>query len=268
MMTIVKYFICLLAFGGLCIAAPVLAEETVCIQCHGAQEGRLGAPVAAWRESIHAQNGISCHNCHGGDPTDFAMAMSPERGFLGKPSYTEVPAFCGRCHIGVKEDYLASAHGRALEKGGPQCVVCHDNHRVNKASLDLINPQSCSRCHPYDRAEIIKAAVSDTDQMLDGLETNLQALGKQGIAVKKMEGTTFALRNDFHRLFHSVDVEKVHRETKDILQRGGELQKQLDAIHDELGQRKLWGGIVAGLFFLASMICFLMRKTYHHEENS
>jgi len=269
MMTNIRYLCCLLTLAGLffCVS-PVLAEETVCIQCHGGQEGRLGAPVAAWRESIHAQNGISCHDCHGGDPTDFAMAMSPERGFLGKPGYTEVPAFCGRCHIGVKEDYLASAHGRALEAGGAQCVICHQNHRVQKASIDLINEESCSRCHAYDRAKVIKTAVGGTDRMLASMETDLKMLAKQGIAVKTMEDKTFALRNDFHRLFHSVDVEKVRQETTSFQERGAEIQTQIDAVHDKLGQRKLMGGIVAGLLFLASLICFLMRKTYHQEEEA
>jgi hypothetical protein len=61
------------------------AQETVCTQCHGPLPGRLGEPVKLWRSSIHAANSISCHNCHGGDPTDMAMAMSPARGFLGIP---------------------------------------------------------------------------------------------------------------------------------------------------------------------------------------
>jgi len=194
--------------------------------------------------------------------------MSPERGFLGKPEYTQVPDFCGRCHIGVKEDYLASAHGRALENGGAQCVMCHQNHRVQKASLDLINEESCTRCHSFERAKVIKTAIGDTDRMLTGLDRDLQALAKQGIAVKNMEGETFALRNDFHRLFHSVDVEKVRRETSSFQKRGAEIQAQIATIHDELGQRKLWGGLIAGLLFLASIISFLIRKTYHQDEQA
>src|SRR5512143_2111969 len=105
--------------------------ESVCIKCHSGLQGRLGAPPRDWKGSVHAANGISCNNCHGGDPTDMAMAMSPARGFLGKPTEMAIPGFCGRCHVGVKEDYLASAHGRALGKGGPQCVTCHSNHAVH-----------------------------------------------------------------------------------------------------------------------------------------
>ncbi|WP_303721730.1 multiheme c-type cytochrome [Malonomonas rubra] len=269
-MMVVRGFRHLLVFMTvlLLLTSQAAAEESVCLQCHGGLEGRLGAPVAEWRTSIHAENGISCHDCHGGDPTDFAMAMSPERGFLGVPEYEAVPEFCGRCHIGVKEDYLLSAHGQAINQGGAQCVVCHDNHKVKKASPDLINHQDCSRCHEYGRADEIKAAVSDTDRMLAGLEIDLGILAKQGIAVKKMEGATFSLRNDFHRVFHTVDVDKVRSETSNFQQRGSEIQQQIDAVHDELSQRKLIGGVVAGLLFLASIIAFLIRNTYQKEEDA
>jgi hypothetical protein len=242
------------------LVCPVLAQdegkpsESVCLQCHGSQPGRLGEPVGLWRQSIHAANGISCHDCHGGDPTDFAMAMSPERGFLGAPEPDAIPDFCGRCHVGVKEDYLASHHGQALGSGGPQCVTCHGNHAVVKASLDLINQQDCTRCHDFARARTIKDAVSETD------------LKRIGIAVEKLQGATFALRNDFHRLFHSVDVEQVRQQTSKFQERAAEIRGEVTKIQEELQQRKFWGVLVAALLFLASALFFLIRKTYHEEE--
>ena len=140
--------------------APAAAqEEIVCIQCHGALTGKLGDPVKLWRGSIHAENGIACNDCHGGDPKDLVNAMSPSRGFLGVPKEKDIPAFCGRCHVGVKNDYLQSAHGKALGKGGPTCVTCHGNHQVVKASLDIINEKRCTQCHSFERARIIREAM-------------------------------------------------------------------------------------------------------------
>ena len=100
-------FVVLLGFALLLIGvgSAVAAEETVCQQCHAGLDSHLSEPVELWQTSVHADNGVSCHDCHGGDPTDFDMAMSPDRGFIGAPEYEEVPKFCGRCHIGVKEDY-------------------------------------------------------------------------------------------------------------------------------------------------------------------
>ena len=196
------------------------------------------------------------------------MAMDPARGFLGVPKFAEVPAFCGRCHVGVKEDYLNSAHGKALNSGGPQCVSCHGNHSVQQASLELVNPTACSRCHEFGRAEEIKTAMGETDRMIAGFQSDLASLAKLGIRVREMEGETFALRNDSHRLFHTVEVEKVHKETAGFQQRGDEIRGKIGAIQDELGNRKLIGVGVVGILFLISIICFLIRKTYQQDEDA
>lgn len=246
-------------------AASAQQPETVCIQCHGAQPGRIGAAVGEWRESVHAANGISCHGCHGGDPTDMVMAMSPARGFLGKPAREAIPAFCGRCHPGVKEDYLASAHGRALGRGGPQCVTCHGNHAVRKATPDLINRQSCTRCHDYGRAEEIRAAVSETDQRITTLEQALASLHRVGIATREMEGELFALRNRFHRLFHSVDAEKVRSQTVGFQAELGKIREQVAAIEAELKRRRLWGGIMVALLVIWGVLALLLFKSYRKE---
>ncbi|HEY6871934.1 MAG TPA: cytochrome C [Geobacteraceae bacterium] len=240
--------------------------ETVCIQCHGAQTGRLGAPVAAWRKSIHAANGISCHDCHGGDPTDMAMAMNPARGFLGAPKEGSIPGFCGRCHVGVKEDYLASAHGRALGRGGPHCVTCHGNHAVQKAAPDLINRKDCTRCHDYGRAEEIKSAVLDTDRNIAELTQSLTALHRTGIVTKDMDDELFALRNRFHRLFHNVDVERVRNQTAGFQGDLLKIRGRLAVIDAELKRRKLWGGVVVALLLIGGVVALLLHKSYKKEK--
>ncbi len=265
--------LCLGFLVGLACSLPTLGmaaqqEETVCIQCHGGLPGAMGAPVGVWRGSVHADSGISCHDCHGGDPTDYAMAMSPERGFIGVPEYEEVPEFCGRCHVGVLEDYQKSAHGQALQAGGAQCVTCHSNHAVQKASLDLINPDSCSRCHDYERAEKIRGILFDTDQSIGAMESELTRLGKLGMDVEAFEGDLFDLRNRFHRAFHTVKIERVREQTGAVLSGLDTLRDEVAEINSRLGQRKLWGGVAIGLFVLAGILSLLLRKTYAEEEKS
>lgn len=238
---------------------------TVCLQCHGAQTGRLGEPVTLWKGSVHEANGISCHGCHGGDPTDAAMAMSPERGFLGVPKETDIPGFCGRCHVGVREDYLESAHGRALGRGGPTCVTCHGNHRVAVATTDLINRRDCTRCHEYGRAEEIKSAVASTDQSITALERKLAGLRRIGITTKEMDGELFDLRNRFHRLFHSVDADKVRNRTAAFREELGGLERQIVAIEHELDRRRLWGGAVVALMLLGGVLALLIYRSYRKE---
>lgn len=254
----------------LCLAVALPAgaaqEQTVCIQCHGGLDGHLGAPVAPWQTSVHAASGISCHDCHGGDPTDFVMAMSPERGFIGVPSHEEIPEFCGRCHVGVLGDYRDSAHGQAIDRGGAQCVTCHGNHAVVRAHIDLINEQDCSRCHDYGRAAEIKQALQETDARFSEVDAGLQRVHKLGLTTESLEGALFDLRNRFHRVFHSVDVQKVRQET-------GGVQAELDKIAASVkefdatqGKRKLWGGVAIALLVMLGVIFLLVRKTYEEEE--
>lgn len=244
----------------------VSAEETVCIQCHGGLDGRLGDPVAQWRTSVHAANGISCHDCHGGDPTDFAMAMNPEKGFVGAPDYSAVPEFCGRCHLGVKDDYTASAHGQALAAGGPQCVLCHGNHAIQLATIELINEESCSRCHDYQRAATVKQVISETEATLTNLDVSVAGLHRIGIDMERIKEDLFAQRNGFRRLFHTVELEKIKLQKAEFDQGLAVVKQRVTDYEDEISQRKLIGGGLVLLLLLGGCIALLIRRSYHEEE--
>ena len=253
---------------GIMIGWPlsVLAADSVCVECHSGQSGALSEPVAQWRQSVHAQNGISCHDCHGGDPSDYAMAMSPERGFLGAPEYAQVPAFCGRCHVGVLEAYQPGGHGQALEAGGAQCVICHGEHAIQVANLELINQESCSRCHDYDRAEQIKELLQQVDGPIESLDKDLERLHRLSFATEEMESALFDLRNRFHRVFHGVDAERVRSDINGFSEELGQISDQVATLDETQSQRKLWGAVVTGLFVLAGVVLLLIRKTYEEEE--
>lgn len=236
--------------------------EIVCIQCHSGMPEKYSQPVKLWRGSIHAENGIACNACHGGDPKDAANAMSRERGFLGVPKDPDIPAFCGRCHVGVMKDYLASAHGRALGKGGPTCVTCHGNHQVLKASLELINEKSCSRCHSYDRARSIRDAMQETETMIVATEARIIDFKKVGSDTEKLEKELFALRNHFHSLFHNVNVETVKKESSQIQTELKKIQSVL-ATWDQTNQkRKIAGAIAISVMLLIALFAHLLRKTF------
>ncbi len=242
------------------------AEDTVCIQCHSGLDKKYSAPVEQWQGSVHFKNGISCHDCHGGDPTDFEMAMEPERGFIGVPGYTEVPEFCGRCHIGVKDDYMASAHGQALEMGGAQCVMCHGNHTIAYASIDLINEEKCSMCHDYERAARVKSEITDTEEMLSKLEHSVSSLHRVGIDTSKLEDGLFASRNSFRRLFHTVNIERIHQQKSEVEEELKETKATIADYEETLGQRKLAGGGIVLLLLLGGVVALLIRRSYHEEE--
>jgi hypothetical protein len=238
------------------------AEDMVCITCHGALPGKYGEPVRLWQGSIHAENGIACNACHGGDFRDAANAMKKERGFLGAPSYNDVPRFCGRCHVGVLKDYLASGHGRALATGGPNCVVCHGNHRIIKASLELINEKSCSRCHSYERAKLIRGAMQETEGMIVALDARIAGYKQVGMDTEGMEKELFSQRNRFHSLFHNVDVKRVTAESSRIQAELKKLDTTLTGLDDQGRTRKVAGALVVSGLLVAGLLAHLLRKTF------
>jgi hypothetical protein len=253
----------ILLWSILLLTTPAFAQTQItCIQCHGKLPGKFGEPVKLWQGSIHSVNNVACNDCHGGDPKDSANAMSPERGFIGAPKEKQIPDVCGRCHIGVKRDYLASAHGRALENGGPTCVTCHDNHAVKKATLALINEQSCSRCHSYEKASELKSAMQNSEDLIVTIEQGISTFRDEGVDTETLEKSVFSIRNQFHTLFHDVDVQKVRIESAQINSKLAKLNDSLQVIREERQKRKLIGVFAVGVTLLGALLIYLLKKTY------
>jgi hypothetical protein len=186
---------------------------------------------AEWRKSWHYRNGVSCQDCHGGDPKDAARSMTPESGFLGMPKPKEIPEFCGKCHLGIEKNYLESGHGKAFMTTGrgPNCVLCHHSHDIQKASIEIINPKLCGICHTYDRAREMKAALLLTEAKINEINGNLQTLKAGLIDTQDEEQTLFRTQAEYRTLFHSVDVNLVKART-------AEFAKKLDALSQQVGK--------------------------------
>lgn len=178
MRTIVGTAVALLLLGS----APVLGAPaaTSCTACHsdpGMFEGDALEIPAAFGHDVHGQVGLSCHDCHGGNP-DPALREDPsamDPGFApnpyrGVPSRGDIPAFCGRCHsdpaymrrfrpdlrVDQEREYRTSHHGTALARGDTRvatCVDCHGVHGIRRIS-DPDSPvypkrvaETCRACH-------------------------------------------------------------------------------------------------------------------------
>ncbi len=145
-------------------------ETNTCLNCHGTLSGRSEQVVTEWQSSIHAVRGVTCANCHGGDPNaSSAMeAMSPDAGFIGRPDRADIPSLCASCHANVTlmrqydlptdqyAKYQESFHGQRLAEGDTRvatCFDCHDGHATletndPRASVYRLNvPELCAGCH-------------------------------------------------------------------------------------------------------------------------
>ncbi len=76
----------------LAAAAPVYGQQALavekadtCLECHGAMEGDLARPAQLFADDIHKENGFSCVDCHGGEPSSYdpEESMSVNKGFRG-----------------------------------------------------------------------------------------------------------------------------------------------------------------------------------------
>jgi hypothetical protein len=160
------------------------------------------------------------------------------------------------------KDYLSSAHGRALGLGGPTCVTCHGNHQVLKASLDLINEKSCTRCHSFERARTIRDAMQQTEGYIIGIDRRISGFRAIGVDTDRLGKSLFAVRNRFHTLFHDVNVERVKAESTQINAELGKLDRDLKVIEDARAKRKVAGGIAVFCMLLVAVLVHLLKKTY------
>jgi len=172
--------------GALLIATPasVLAQatqETSCIACHSDSElwdAEGLRTVQDFAQDVHAEAGLSCHDCHGGNPdpaltADSEAAMDPgykPNPFRKAPTRGEIPDACGRCHsdaaymkrfnpglrVDQEQEYWTSQHGKALRRGDTvvaTCVDCHGAHGILRPGNPLapVYPthvaDTCKGCH-------------------------------------------------------------------------------------------------------------------------
>lgn len=186
------------------LAAAPQAKKDSCSNCHSALGGELQQPVTAFASSVHYQQGFTCANCHGGDPSsdDPSVAMSRARGFIGVPPRMAVPKLCAKCHgdpnlmrrynpqerVDQYSEYLTSAHGQRLRAGDTAvatCIDCHSIHDIRpvRDPLAPVYPlrvaATCAHCHASP-AHMAKYSIP-TNQYADYLKSvHWAELSKRG----------------------------------------------------------------------------------------
>jgi hypothetical protein len=177
----------LLAVPALVARAAEPPKPTSCVACHGDPDrwdAKTLRIVEGFREDVHAEAGLSCQDCHGGNPDprladDAAAAMDKAykpNPFRGATERRAVPAACGRCHsdpaymkrfnpsqrVDQEEEYWTSRHGRALQQGDAGVATCVDCHGVH-GILGPGNPRS--PVYPTRVAETCRVCHEDAERM-------------------------------------------------------------------------------------------------------
>jgi cytochrome b subunit of formate dehydrogenase len=151
--------------------AKPLSGAIGCVECHREQRDKLwkeGDPgklkrldvvleqTDAYLHSAHAKPdpdnlsrvAAACHDCH--DAHNIGKPGEAQR----KQHRLKNPEVCGRCHEKEKQDYLASAHGKALiekqDEKSAVCSDCHTLHSIGSPKTDAMKLQitrNCGSCH-------------------------------------------------------------------------------------------------------------------------
>lgn len=156
---------------------PTVQDTTYgCLRCHA--DKRRSA-----LQGVHTERGITCEQCHGGDPRA-VETESAHRGARFDPgSKIAVASHCSSCHsdpdlmrqfglpAGEMAEFRTSRHGQVLFQGNadaPTCTDCHDAHIILRAtdarsSVHPTNiPETCARCH--DDAALMRRYDLPNDQ--------------------------------------------------------------------------------------------------------
>jgi len=151
----------ILPSGDAASATNKLNVAETCATCHGNKApvplsgGRSGAVAGAFHDSIHGQalekKGLivapTCSDCHA------SHAIIPKRLPDSPVHVRNVPATCGKCHEGIRQDFAESVHGAKLAAGNtaaPTCASCHSAHgiaRTDTEDFQLHAIEQCGTCH-------------------------------------------------------------------------------------------------------------------------
>lgn len=136
-------------------AAAGAAGRNQCVVCHSTEQLpiSLGHSFAEWRGSEHGRAGVTCDQCHGGDP-DAVLPGPAHQGVLeaaaaaSSVNPNNLPETCGRCHAPQLKAFLTSRHAAGLQKDGKgaSCSLCHGPMAAALPSPAELNVR-CATCH-------------------------------------------------------------------------------------------------------------------------
>ncbi len=131
-------------------AQGVTDEARACIECHATETPGI---VHEWDSSAHAQNGVTCLDCHETDPNS-PMALKDVKGHEDLDvavSMLVPPSTCGKCHEQEVAEFQASGHYRAAlqveDKDSMQTLIHHHEGRDYDDIDGVTEETGCAQCH-------------------------------------------------------------------------------------------------------------------------
>lgn len=185
------------------------------LECHADTIAKIAkSNYEQWTKSKHALVGVTCDQCHGGNPQ--AEDKETAHANIGTAEdenspvyYRNVPETCGKCHVEEYTQFRNSTHYQKLEalEQAPTCTTCHNPHLFKV--LDPSNMQAvCQNCHS------VEAGIAPADIPLKA-KRDLEAVGRLKSRINRAEEAIQKARIEGKTIPESA-LEKLE-ESKDTL---------------------------------------------------
>jgi hypothetical protein len=218
-----------------CFTVTTVQAESVtnsCIRCHSKSafsitDKKLYKYFRDWELSIHAQEGVTCVDCHGGNPnrTDKKKAHGKDIQQLLTPvEYEQISVTCGKCHEENAENYKKSQHYKILTEKGrshptPTCVTCHGSINTSIPKHDDI-AKICASCHNAvtennpENPEIASYLI----ERLSFINYYSRYLISKGVLEENPQFSTTIDKeySELSQLWHTLELDRIEKKTLQI----------------------------------------------------
>lgn len=135
-----------------------------CVKCHGTKNkeggpGRDPGIVAHWRQSVHAEQGVGCFDCHG-VPKE---SKKPED-MMKNPRYVVQTVWDKKS--GLKEKTLVMKNGKPVTRSD---IWMHEGTEI----FTNVSPRTCAQCHVKEAQEFFDSRHASAAQFIGSVDNFL-----------------------------------------------------------------------------------------------
>jgi formate-dependent nitrite reductase cytochrome c552 subunit len=194
-----------------------------CIECHKDPAFKVRHPklfdyFVDFDLSVHGVAGLSCSDCHGGNPKTRDLTQAHDN-VLAPVKYDKIPDTCGQCHAEQREAFVTSEHYRVLEKDGtaPNCSTCHGTMEVDFIFVTRVK-STCLFCHNQE-SDLFPEVPGQADYVLNKINIikGYRSFVNTHAKDRKLVAELDAAYDDLTIKWHCFDLANVETETKELL---------------------------------------------------
>jgi Cytochrome c3 len=205
------------------VDSPPPQRTNNCVECHKKQSGEV---VALYSTSTHAEMGMSCSRCHGGDQSAADKQSAHATAFTGSPDPNGVIAMCGSCHSRERDLFKSSRHFDAT-RNAPRmdCSQCHGAHGVGSARRDFSFSLYCASCHGLEYLPQLPADFQKMLAALDEQVETLRSIKRSGKPPDDLIAKREEIRRAISDIVHRTDFEGGTKKIPQILKWADEFKR-------------------------------------------